>query len=90
MKWSDAIFGNQYQLIWKPWLVDTMRFDGKYWVDDGRAEGILVKMKTRLGDEWFVRPERLLYTSQMIMEAVEPFGSTGQVIAANTRARGQA
>lgn len=67
MKWSDEA-GNQYRLTWRPWLVDTMHFNGRHWASDERAEGVLVEMKTWLGEIWFVRPERLLLTKHQVQQ----------------------
>ena len=65
MKWSDQM-GNQFRLTYRPWSVNVMKFDGAYWVEDGTDEGVLVEMKTWLGDKWFVRPDELLFTRHQI------------------------
>lgn len=65
MKWVDKV-GNTYSLTWRPWSVETMEFNGNHWVPAGRAKGFLVVMDTWLGDSWFVKPSRLLFTKEQI------------------------
>lgn len=65
MQWTDQM-GNRYRLTWRPWPVDTMRFDGNWWTADERSEGVLVEMTTWHGETWFVRPEQVLFTRRQI------------------------
>lgn len=62
MQWTDPLFGNRYRLTFRLLPVHVLRFEGPYWVDDGRASGVVIEVKAWHGDRFFVRPSRLLYT----------------------------
>jgi hypothetical protein len=65
MKWDD-IAGNQYRLRFCFFSVPLLKFGGKYWEPDGKTSGVVVEVKTWLGDKFFVRPENVLFSRQAI------------------------
>lgn len=59
--WTDQM-GNAYRLAYRFFPVQVLKFDGRRWCDDGRARGPVVAVQTWLGDKFFTRPERLLFS----------------------------
>jgi hypothetical protein len=60
MNWEGKIFPNKYRLVHRTLPVRVMKFDGRYWVEDGWARGALVETTTWLCDKWYERPENRL------------------------------
>ena len=65
MNWTDRM-ANKWRLTYRLIPVQVLRFDGKYWVPDGYSRGVVAAVETWLGDRFFARPERMLYTRQDI------------------------